>query len=69
MEEEQIRQCLYSIGDNNSFLTFNRDPVDKMIFYLKNYFSPTQVEEGFSLAISGGQNGKFYKIYIGNARA
>jgi hypothetical protein len=26
---------LYSISDNNSYLRFNRDPVDMMIGYLK----------------------------------
>merc|ERR1712062_224123 len=29
---------LYSMGDNSSFLVFNRDPVDKMIFLLKKFF-------------------------------
>jgi len=38
--------CLYSIGDNNSFLTFNRDPVNKMIDYLTTYFKPDVIEEG-----------------------
>jgi len=38
--------CLYSIGDNNSFLTFNRDPVNKMIDYLTSYFKPDVIEEG-----------------------
>lgn len=28
---EEIRQCLYSIGDNHAFLRVNRDPCDKMI--------------------------------------
>jgi hypothetical protein len=27
--EEEILRCLYSISDNNSYLLFNRDPVDK----------------------------------------
>ena len=26
------------MGDNSSFLLFNRDPVDRMISYLKKYF-------------------------------
>lgn len=28
---DMIRQCLYSMGDNHSFLRVNRDPCDKMI--------------------------------------
>lgn len=58
MDSEMIKQCLYSVGDNNSFLAFNRDPVDKMIEYLKKYFSADKVEDGFTLAISGGHDGK-----------
>lgn len=36
---EEIEWCLYSMGDNSSFLVFNRDPVDKMILLLKKYFA------------------------------
>jgi hypothetical protein len=57
LTQESIETLLYSIGDNNSYLTFNRDPVDKMIVLLKQYFSPTNIEEGYSLAISYGQKG------------
>jgi hypothetical protein len=28
---DMIKQCLYSMGDNHSFLRVNRDPCDKMI--------------------------------------
>ena len=38
--EEDLLRCLYSIADNNSFLAFSRDPVDRMIAYLKAYFRP-----------------------------
>lgn len=57
LPEESLLQCLYSISDNNSFLLFNRDPVDRMIAYLQHYFQPDKVEDGFSLGISGGHNG------------
>jgi len=57
LPEESLLQCLYSISDNNSFLLFNRDPVDRMIAYLQHYFQPNQVEQGFSLGISGGFEG------------
>merc|ERR1711936_68071 len=38
LSDEEIEWGLYSMGDNSSFLVFNRDPVDKMIFLLKKYF-------------------------------
>jgi len=57
LSQDNILLCLYSIGDNNSYLLFNRDPVDKMISYLKEYFRPDISEPGYSLAISGGSNG------------
>ena len=50
-------RCLYSISDNNSYLLFNRDPVDRMIEYLHAYFRPDYAESGASLAISGGLAG------------
>jgi hypothetical protein len=52
--QEDILRCLYSISDNNSFLLFNRDPIDRMIGYLRSYFRPEVAEPGCSLAISGG---------------
>ncbi|KAL3160918.1 hypothetical protein ABBQ38_009310 [Trebouxia sp. C0009 RCD-2024] len=57
LSEEHVLQCLYSISDNNSFLLFNRDPVDRMIAYLQHYFQPQEAEPGFSLGISGGFEG------------
>ncbi len=57
ISSEEIKWCLYSIGDNHSYLHFNRNPVDRMIQYLKRYFSPDSFEEGYSLAISGGVDG------------
>lgn len=43
LEAEDIRLCLYSICDNNSFLNSNRLPIDKMIAYLLQYFSSSKV--------------------------
>ncbi|KAJ1677116.1 hypothetical protein EV182_006843, partial [Spiromyces aspiralis] len=37
---EDLRQCIYSIGDNHAYLRFNRDPCDSMLTYLKTYFDP-----------------------------
>lgn len=58
LSQEQIRQCLYSIGDNHAFLRVNRDPCDNMIAYLKQYFHPTQAKDSKgSLAIQSGRGG------------
>ncbi|KAF8927784.1 hypothetical protein EDD21DRAFT_379528 [Dissophora ornata] len=54
---DEIKVCLYSIGDNHSFLRTNRDPCDKMLKYLTTYFKPTTAEENFSLAIRSGSQG------------
>ncbi|GAX77609.1 hypothetical protein CEUSTIGMA_g5053.t1 [Chlamydomonas eustigma] len=55
--EEDLLQCLYAIADNNSYLLFNRDPIDRMIAYFQHYFRPGSFEPGFSLAIQGGREG------------
>ena len=57
ISRDDIKWCLYSIGDNSSFLTSNRLPIDVMIGYLKEEFSPDRYEEGYSLAIIGGEDG------------
>ena len=58
LPQEQVRQCLYSIGDNHSFLRTNRDPCDRMILYLKQYFHPTHPKDNkSSLAIRSGKGG------------
>lgn len=53
LSEDEILRCLYSIGDNNSFLLYNRDPIDKIIAYLDKYYQPNTHEPGHSLAIQG----------------
>jgi hypothetical protein len=57
IDSEDLLRCIYSLGDNNSYLRFNRDPIDRMIEYLEANFDPKTIEEGFSLAISGGKQG------------
>lgn len=47
--------CFYS--DNDSFLNSNRVPIDKVITYLQQFFSPSSIEEGYSLSIVDGQDG------------
>ncbi len=54
---DDIQLCLYSACDNDSFLNSNCLPIDKMIGYLKKYFSPEMVEDGYSLTIHAGERG------------
>lgn len=55
LQKEDIRQSLYSIGDNNAFLRANRDPVQKTRQLLFAHFSPETPDP--SLAISAGLRG------------
>jgi len=56
--EEEIEWCLYSIGDNSSFLVFNRDPVDQMISYLTaNFPDSLPADSPRSLCIRSGYKG------------
>ena len=60
LEQEEVRQLLYSVGDNHAFLRVNRDPCEKMIGYLKEYFSPNTPKDKKgrdSLAIKSGKGG------------
>jgi len=58
ISEEEIEWCLYSIGDNSSFLVFNRDPVDQMIQYLiKNFPENLDTNDVRSLSIRSGYKG------------
>lgn len=56
--EDEIRRCLYSIGDNNAYLRCARDPCDTMIKYLHAYFKPERpADRSSSLAIVNGSGG------------
>lgn len=58
LSQENVRQCLYSIGDNHAFLRTNRDPCERMIGYLQQFFHPTQAKDtNSSLAIRNGKGG------------
>lgn len=46
LSAEDIRQCLYSICDNNSFLNSNCRPIETCIQLLQQYFSPTKIAPG-----------------------
>lgn len=57
---EDVRQCLYSIGDYHSYLRSNRHPVESIIKLLNQYFTadgPSSDDPDFSLGISSGQGG------------
>jgi hypothetical protein len=46
LSSEDIRQCLYSICDNNSFLNSNCRPIEECIELLQHYFSPNKISPG-----------------------
>ena len=54
---EELRQCLYSIGDNNAYLYQARDPIDRVLVYLTELFPATEPTAETSLAIAQGQGG------------
>jgi Protein of unknown function (DUF2009) len=51
---DDIRKCLYSIGDNNAFLRCNRDPCDDLLRLLVTYFGPSVQLNGADLSIRAG---------------
>ncbi|KAA8916222.1 hypothetical protein TRICI_001619 [Trichomonascus ciferrii] len=55
--KEEIRQCLYSIGDYHAYLRANCRPVEEMIQMLDDNFDPDQINGEFSLGISLGRQG------------
>ncbi|PNH09778.1 hypothetical protein TSOC_003592 [Tetrabaena socialis] len=57
LSDEDILSCIYSLSDNNSYLLFNRDPIDKVIAYFHRYFKADSHEPGYSLGIQGGRDG------------
>eukprot|EP00045_Choanoeca_perplexa_P013389 m.151782 g.151782 ORF g.151782 m.151782 type:complete len:884 (-) comp16346_c0_seq3:254-2905(-) len=55
VSKDDIKWCLYSMSDNNSFLRVNRFPVDYMIDMLQHYFKPDSAQPGFDLSIAAGE--------------
>ncbi|EDQ88877.1 uncharacterized protein MONBRDRAFT_32701 [Monosiga brevicollis MX1] len=53
--KDDIKWCLYSMSDNNSFLRVNRFPVDRMLGFLRRFFDPENIEKSFDLSIAAGQ--------------
>lgn len=58
LTEDLVEQCIYSLGDHSTYLRFNREPCDRLIDFLREYFdlSDPGLPE-FSLAIEEGVNG------------
>ena len=55
---DELLACLYSIGDNESYLRFNRDPIDRMITLLTTWYHPHHPPDALSnLAINLGAGG------------
>eukprot|EP01123_Difflugia_compressa_P008847 TRINITY_DN2771_c1_g2_i1.p1 TRINITY_DN2771_c1_g2~~TRINITY_DN2771_c1_g2_i1.p1 ORF type:complete len:520 (+),score=113.15 TRINITY_DN2771_c1_g2_i1:203-1762(+) len=57
IKEEEIKFCLYSLTDNNSFLNSNAEPIKKMLAFLTTFFKQNTFDEGYSLEIHAGVNG------------
>jgi hypothetical protein len=59
VSDDDIRRCLYSIGDNSAYLRCSRDPCDELLRLLVNYFGPdtNSASNGLSLAIRAGHQG------------
>jgi len=55
ISSDDIKYCLYSITDNNSFLNSNSEPIQQMLNFM-SLFSPTGETE-HSLEIKAGENG------------
>lgn len=57
LSADEIRHCLYSICDNNSFLNSNLLPIVQCIELLERYFHPSRMHPRWSLDISEGSTG------------
>jgi len=58
LTEDMVEQCIYSLGDHSTYLRFNREPCDRLIGLLKEYFDPQDPgPPEYSLAIEEGVEG------------
>ncbi|CAK8989403.1 UPF0652 protein [Durusdinium trenchii] len=59
LSEDLVEQCIYSLGDHSTYLRFNREPCDRLISLLKDFFDPEDPgpDPAYSLAIEEGVNG------------
>lgn len=59
LTEDIVEQCIYSIGDHSTYLRFNREPCDRILALLKEFFDPQDPgpDPKYSLAIEEGVDG------------
>ena len=57
VNSDMIERCIHSICDANNYAKYNRDPVNRMIDYLKYYFDPSHVTSDTDLEIRYGYGG------------
>jgi hypothetical protein len=58
LTEDEVEQCIYSLGDHSTYLRFNRAPCDRLITYLQKCFDPDNPgPPEYSLAIEEGRDG------------
>merc|ERR1712137_1200721 len=58
LTEDEVEQCIYSLGDHSTYLRNNRMPCDRLIAYLKEHFDPSDPKSPeFALAIEEGVDG------------
>jgi len=56
LTEDEVEQCIYSLGDHSTYIRFNREPCDRLIALLREYFDPVNAGS-ISLAIEEGVDG------------
>merc|ERR1712216_577626 len=56
LTEDEVEQCIYSLGDHSTYIRFNREPCDRLITLLREYFDPRN-PGSCSLAIEEGKEG------------
>lgn len=56
LTEDEVEQCIYSLGDHSTYIRFNREPCDRLIVFLKEYFDSAN-PGSVSLAIEEGVDG------------
>lgn len=58
LTEDVVEQCIYSLGDHSTYLRFNREPCDRLLNLLKEYFDPNDPGPSeYSLSIQEGVGG------------
>lgn len=52
LTDNDVQRIVDSVADNQSYLTYNALPVERMINILKESFNPKQIEDPFSLQLT-----------------